>query len=101
MRSARRSTKLTHRLVQDVGVDILVVFLLLAGVILLTGASLGGALRATGSGLVDTTRMMRALGARHGAAEDEQDVAGEPGEFDLDAYAATLPGMQPPEPGAE
>ena len=42
--------QLTHRLVQNVGVDILVVFLLLAGVILLTGASLASALRATGSG---------------------------------------------------
>ena len=49
---------------QGVGVDILVVFLLLVGVILLTGASLAGALRATGSGLADTTRMMRALAGR-------------------------------------
>ena len=67
---ARRSTRSTHRLVQDVGVDILVVFLLLAGVILLTGASLAGVLRATGSGLIDTTRMMRALGDRRRAARD-------------------------------
>ncbi len=62
--------QLAHRLVQDVGVGILVVFLLLVGMILLTGASLGGALRATGSGVADTTRMMRALGERrlgHGA----------------------------------
>ena len=34
--------QLAHTLVQDVGVDILVVFLLLVGAILLTGASLGG-----------------------------------------------------------
>ena len=39
-----------HRLVQQVGVDILVVFLLVVGVILLTGASLAAVLRATGSG---------------------------------------------------
>ena len=51
--------QLAHRLVQSVGVDILVVFLLLAGVILLTGASLASVLRATGSGVVDTTRMLR------------------------------------------
>ncbi len=50
---------LAHPLVQDAGVQILVVFLLLAGVILVTGASLAGVLRATGHGLADTTRMMR------------------------------------------
>ena len=50
----------SHRLVQDVGVDILVVFLFLVGVILLTGASLASAIRATGSGVADTTRMLRA-----------------------------------------
>ncbi|HEY7952806.1 MAG TPA: DNA translocase FtsK, partial [Solirubrobacteraceae bacterium] len=48
-----------HRLVQEVGVDILVIFLLIVGVILLTGASLATALRATGTGMVDTTRMLR------------------------------------------
>jgi S-DNA-T family DNA segregation ATPase FtsK/SpoIIIE len=49
-----------HRLVQTVGVDILVVFLTLVGVVLLTGASLAAVLRATGSGLIDTTRVIRA-----------------------------------------
>ncbi len=49
-----------HRLVQQVGVDILVVFLLIVGVILLTGASLATALRATGSAVMDTTRVLRA-----------------------------------------
>jgi len=34
-------------------VSILVIFLLLVGVILLTGASLAGALRATGNGMID------------------------------------------------
>jgi S-DNA-T family DNA segregation ATPase FtsK/SpoIIIE len=48
-----------QRLVQNVGVDILVVFLFLVGVVLLTGASLASAIRATGSGLIDTTRMVR------------------------------------------
>jgi len=49
-----------HRLVQTVGVDILVVFLLVVGVVLLTGASLAVILRATGNGLVDTSRVLRA-----------------------------------------
>ena len=49
-----------HRLVQQAGVDILVVFLLVVGLILLTGASLAAALRATGSGMVDSTRMLKA-----------------------------------------
>jgi S-DNA-T family DNA segregation ATPase FtsK/SpoIIIE len=48
-----------HRLVQQVGVDILVVFLLLVGVVLLTGASLASAIRATGGGVMETTRMLR------------------------------------------
>ncbi len=54
--------QLTHRLVQDVGVSILVVFLAIVGVILLTGASLASVIHATGSGLADTTRMVRGLG---------------------------------------
>jgi DNA segregation ATPase FtsK/SpoIIIE, S-DNA-T family len=56
--------QLAHRLVQDVGVDILVVFLLLTGVILLTGASIASVIRATGNGVADTTRMMRKLRER-------------------------------------
>ncbi len=39
--------------------QILVVFLLLVALILLTGASLAGILRATGSGIRDTTRLIR------------------------------------------
>jgi S-DNA-T family DNA segregation ATPase FtsK/SpoIIIE len=88
---------LAHRLVQDVGVGILIVFLLLVGVVLITGASLGGTLRATGSGVLETTRMMRSRGV-----SDEQDAPAreDDGDFDLEAYAATLPGVRPPEPGA-
>ncbi|MGO9489653.1 MAG: DNA translocase FtsK [Solirubrobacteraceae bacterium] len=56
--------RVAHPLVQDLGVAILVVFLLLVGLILLTGASLATALRATGSGLLDTTRMVRRLGSQ-------------------------------------
>jgi DNA segregation ATPase FtsK/SpoIIIE, S-DNA-T family len=57
---------LAHRLVQNVGVDILVVFLALTGVILLTGASIASVIRATGSGVIDSTRMVRRLGTREG-----------------------------------
>ncbi len=60
---------LAHPLVQDLGVDILVVFLLLVGVILLTGASLATAIRATGNGVMETTRMVRSLGPQPRPAE--------------------------------
>jgi DNA segregation ATPase FtsK/SpoIIIE, S-DNA-T family len=84
--------QLAHKLVQDVGVDILVMFLLFVGATLITGASLGGALRATGSGVVETTRMMRSLGAR-----PLQDDDGEAQAFALHEPA---PGqsLHPPEP---
>jgi S-DNA-T family DNA segregation ATPase FtsK/SpoIIIE len=59
----------SHRLVQNVGVDILVVFLFLVGVILLTGASLASAIRATGNGVADTTRMLKAHRPRIAAAQ--------------------------------
>jgi DNA segregation ATPase FtsK/SpoIIIE, S-DNA-T family len=72
-----------HRLVQEVGVDILVIFLLIVGVILLTGASLATALRATGTGMVDTTRMLRTLAS----SSETTKVRAEP--------------LQPPDPGPE
>ncbi len=88
--------QLAHRLVQDVGVDILVLFLLLVGIILLTGASLGGALRATGSGVADTTRMMRALADRRpGEPEDGAGAFGDG--FEGGGFAAPA-GVRPPEP---
>ena len=49
----------THRLVQSAGVDILILFLLVVGVVLLTGASLAAVLRATGNGIADTSRVIR------------------------------------------
>ena len=42
--------------VSTIGAHILALFLLVAGVLLVTGASVAGVLRATGSGLADTTR---------------------------------------------
>jgi DNA segregation ATPase FtsK/SpoIIIE, S-DNA-T family len=88
-----------HRLVQNVGVNILVVFLLLAGVILLTGASLASVLRATGSGLIDSTQMLRRLGERESAARLRRGPprAPEGMDDDLDAPAS----MHPPEPGPQ
>ncbi|HXP37591.1 MAG TPA: DNA translocase FtsK, partial [Solirubrobacteraceae bacterium] len=89
--------QLAHRFVQDVGVDILVVFLLIVGAILVTGASLGGTLRATGSGVAETTRMMRALSERHELGEDADDAGGVTDDFDIDAYASSAT-LRPPEP---
>jgi S-DNA-T family DNA segregation ATPase FtsK/SpoIIIE len=53
----------SHRMVQTVGVDILVVFLALVGAVLISGASLSAVLRATGTGLLDTSRILRAHAA--------------------------------------
>ena len=86
--------EVTHRLVQSVGVDILVIFLLLTGVILLTGASLAGVLRATGSGLVDSTRMVRRLGGGEPSA-----VRGRGGDLDDELDERTSM-MAPPEPSS-
>src|SRR5690349_2704011 len=46
----------TERLVSDVGAHILAIFLFIAGVLLLTGASVAGVLKATGTHVADTTR---------------------------------------------
>jgi S-DNA-T family DNA segregation ATPase FtsK/SpoIIIE len=93
--------QLAHRFVQDVGVDILVVFLLLVGGILVTGASLGGTLRATGSGVAETTRMMRALSERHQLAEAaDEDAGGVTDDFDINSYANSAT-LRPPEPDGQ
>jgi S-DNA-T family DNA segregation ATPase FtsK/SpoIIIE len=97
--------EVSHRLVQSVGVDILVVFLALTGVILLTGASLASAIRATGNGLVDTTRMVSRLGERDRAVADEAPPrraarpprASADEDFERDFHDA----IQPPEPGPQ
>ena len=85
-----------HRLVQQVGVDILVVFLFLVGVILMSGASLAGVLRATGSGIADSTRIVR---RRLG-----NDARGAPGDSASPGYEHgddQPPPLQPPEPQPE
>jgi S-DNA-T family DNA segregation ATPase FtsK/SpoIIIE len=83
----------SHRLVQNVGVDILVVFLFLVGVTLLTGASLASAIRATGSSVADTTRMLR---ARVAAAERGARMTGDDGIGE--SLRSGLGDMRPPEP---
>ena len=83
--------QLVHPLVQQVGVSILVIFLTIVGVVLLTGASLATALRATGSGLLDTTRMLRTLGATQGASPRSRPRETEPLANDL----------HPPEPASQ
>jgi S-DNA-T family DNA segregation ATPase FtsK/SpoIIIE len=89
-----------HRLVQTVGVDILVVFLLIVGVVLLTGASLAVILRATGNGLVDTSRVLRArAGALERASKAAQDERAQRAQARAqDAEGETL---QPPEPAPD
>jgi DNA segregation ATPase FtsK/SpoIIIE, S-DNA-T family len=91
--------EITHRLVQSVGVDILVIFLLITGVILLTGASIASVIRMTGSGLIDSTRMVRAIGERRA---DERGVRRRPrvAQLDDDDALAGSP-LEPPEPAPE
>ena len=84
-----------HRLVQQVGVDILVVFLFLVGVTLLTGLSLATLLRATGSGVLDSTRVLR---ARAGERRERTETAGAQTPEGLPADADRL---LPPDPRAD
>jgi DNA segregation ATPase FtsK/SpoIIIE, S-DNA-T family len=46
-------------LTSDLGASILAVFLLIAGLILLSGATLAGVMRMTGTGMVETSRALR------------------------------------------
>ncbi len=86
-----------HRLVQQAGVDILVVFLFVVGLILLTGASLAAVLRATGSGVVDSTRMLKArVGAERGASGDSQRAVSQPIE-----ESSPIDSLLPPEPESQ
>ncbi|HEX2410025.1 MAG TPA: DNA translocase FtsK 4TM domain-containing protein [Solirubrobacteraceae bacterium] len=57
-----------------VGAHIICVFLLLAAVLLLTGASVAGVLRATSTSVSTTTRDMRAAVARRRAVDELQEI---------------------------
>ncbi len=86
--------------VSTIGAHILALFLLVAGVLLLTGATVAGVLRTTGSGLADTTRALgRAVPARRAApdAGDAPDAPdGEPAGPPLDRPEVER--YHPPEP---
>jgi S-DNA-T family DNA segregation ATPase FtsK/SpoIIIE len=84
--------QISHRLVQQVGVDILVVFLFLVGIILLTGASLAGVLKATGTGIADSTRIVR----KH-LSNGEPISPGRSAQVELEEDGEPL-SLQPPEP---
>ncbi len=89
-----------HRLVQTVGVDILVVFLLVVGVVLLTGLSLAVVVRATGNGLVDTSRVLRArASALERASKSTQDERSKRAQ--TDSRESAEHSLQPPEPAPE
>jgi S-DNA-T family DNA segregation ATPase FtsK/SpoIIIE len=62
---------LAHRLVQDVGVTILIVGLLLGGLGLLTGTSLGAAVRALARGAVRALAFVRTLGDARPRGDDD------------------------------
>ena len=87
-----------HRLVQTVGVDILVVFFALVGVILLTGASLAAVLKSTGSGVMDTTRVLRSQVLALERASREMLDEWAPREHSRPIGTSSVPGVQPPEP---
>jgi S-DNA-T family DNA segregation ATPase FtsK/SpoIIIE len=97
-------------LISHAGADILAVFLLIAGAILVSGAGLAGALRRTGTGVASTGRALRdvtvearsgTLGRRVGAgsAAHPRDpvVAGDEDDDDLN----TAPAGDPDLPSAE
>jgi DNA segregation ATPase FtsK/SpoIIIE, S-DNA-T family len=90
-----------HRMVQTVGVDILVVFLALVGAVLLSGASLAAVLRATGNGLVDTSRVLRARAVALEQASRE--ILDERASHTAQGRAARADeqSVQPPEPAPE
>ncbi|HWF49871.1 MAG TPA: DNA translocase FtsK [Solirubrobacteraceae bacterium] len=53
---------ITSHLVSTIGADILAVFMFITGLMLVTGATVAGVLRATGSGVAETTRIAGGAG---------------------------------------
>ncbi len=88
----------SHRLVQTVGVDILVAFLALAGIVLLTGASLAAALKSTSSGLVDTTRVLASGASALERASRDLLEEWAPRSRPSDNETSALAPLKPPEP---
>jgi S-DNA-T family DNA segregation ATPase FtsK/SpoIIIE len=75
--------RVSHRLVQSVGVDILIVFLLFVGVTLLTGASPAGVLRSAGERLWKLVRGLRRQPASVAPESSESLLVPEPEPEDL------------------
>ncbi len=94
--------EVAHRLVQSVGVEILVVFLALAGLVLLTGASLASVIRATGTSVLDTTRIVRGLGREQASSAASGRSTRRRGAVALDEQdqLELVPTITPPEPAA-
>jgi S-DNA-T family DNA segregation ATPase FtsK/SpoIIIE len=84
------------KLFSDLGAHILAVFLFLAGVLLLTGATVAGVVRATSAGVADTTRALRRTSVR--PAEEAPD---EPSEVQVAAKRGRRERVVPPEPEGE
>jgi DNA segregation ATPase FtsK/SpoIIIE, S-DNA-T family len=80
-------------LLSTVGADILAVFLFLAGVILVSGATLAGVIRATGEGMADTSRAFR-----RSTGDFAQTVARRPATAAGKAKAQTREAQGVPEP---
>jgi DNA segregation ATPase FtsK/SpoIIIE, S-DNA-T family len=82
----------THTLIQQFGTDILFLFLMAAGVMLLTGASLAGIVRATSEGVTATTRRVRQSTHEFAAV-----VSGKEAKPATPAPTASLDDDKPPE----
>jgi S-DNA-T family DNA segregation ATPase FtsK/SpoIIIE len=100
--------QVTHRLVQDVGVDLLIAVLLFVGVTLLTGASPAGVLRSLAGRAARTTRTagerLRAWARTRRATAGGDGVPGGAGEglhLSLPAAGYGSRQMSPPEPAPE
>ncbi|HEY5144121.1 MAG TPA: DNA translocase FtsK, partial [Solirubrobacteraceae bacterium] len=80
----------SSQVIGSFGSHVLAIFLFLAGVLLVTGASVAGVLRATGSGVADTTRVLRQATAPVLARTPGDDPDDEPPDHSR--------GLLPPEP---
>jgi S-DNA-T family DNA segregation ATPase FtsK/SpoIIIE len=91
----------TSTLIGSIGTHILALFLLLAGVLLLTGASVAGVLKATGTSVADTTRVLRTAPDAMGLRRAPETAAGRRAATAGSATkgATRRPRVQVPEPG--
>ena len=90
--------QVAHRLVQDVGVHILVIFLLLGGVIMLTGASVAGTVAAGSAALGRALGGLRPLLHRGARAPEAAWPAGAGSEYGAPFDGATVLGASEPGP---